>query len=117
MIMTNIEEYWYLATPYSKYSKGLEEAFKLACRFAAKVIREGKKIYSPIAHTHPIAIHGGMDPYDHSIWIPVDKPFMAAAYGLIVVMAEGWDESKGIAIEIEEFKKANKPIVYMECHD
>jgi hypothetical protein len=105
--------YYYLATPYSKYEAGLEGAFHLAARNTALLIRAGVPTFSPIAHTHPVAVHGNIDPYDYDVWIPADKPMMDAACGLIVLMAAGWDQSKGVAIEIEEFKKAGKPVVYM----
>jgi hypothetical protein len=106
--------FYYLATPYSKYPAGIEEAFKVACCAAADLIREGVRVYSPIAHTHPIAVHGKIDPYAHSIWLPADAPFMHAACGLIVLRAESWEQSYGIKVEIEEFQKAGKPIFYMD---
>lgn len=107
-------DFWYLATPYSKYPHGIEEAFKLACREAARLIRAGIRVYSPIAHTHPIAVHGEIDPYAHSIWLPADAPFMRHAYGLIVLKAESWEASYGIGEEIKAFAAAGKPIRYME---
>lgn len=110
--MTNT--FWYLATPYSKYPAGIEEAFRLACRATADLIRAGIRVYSPIAHTHPVAIHGGIDPYDHKIWLPADEPFMAAAGGLIVLKAESWEQSYGIGEEIKAFARVGKPIIYME---
>lgn len=106
--------FWYLATPYSKYPGGIEEAFKLACREAATLVRAGIRVYSPIAHTHPVATYGEIDPYDHGIWLPADAPFMRAAKGLIVLRAESWEDSHGIKCEIEEFQKAGKPVVYMD---
>ena len=107
-------DYWYLATPYSKYPHGIEEAFKLACREAALLIRNGVRVYSPIAHTHPVAVHGGIDPYAHDIWLPADEPFMHKACGLIVLRAESWEKSYGISVEIAEFQKAGKPVKYMD---
>ena len=108
-------DYWYLATPYSKYPAGIEKAFQHASEAAAHVIRQdGRRVYCPIAHTHPIAVYGHMDPYDHEIWLPQDRPFMDNAAGLIVVKMPGWEESFGIGVEIEEFRKAGKPIEYME---
>jgi len=106
--------FWYLASPYSKYHAGIEAACGVVSQNAALLIKAGIPVYCPIAHTHPIAIHGDMDPLDHSIWLPLDKPFMDAAKGLIVCMMDGWDKSYGVSVEIEEFKKAGKPIVYME---
>lgn len=105
---------WYLATPYSKYPRGLEKAFVEACRAAALLVRHGVRVYSPIAHTHPVAIHGGIDPLDHSIWLPADKPFMDAACGLLVVRMTGWAESYGIGEEIKVFEAAGKPIRHMD---
>lgn len=107
-------KFWYLASPYSKYAGGLEAAFievaKQACLFA----RAGIPVYSPIAHTHPIAINGGLDPLDHSIWLPFDIPMMLSAHGLIVCKMDGWDVSYGISEEIKVFADGGRPIVYME---
>jgi hypothetical protein len=54
----------YLATPYSKFSGGINMAFVEASIFAARLLALGVKIYSPIAHTHPLAIYGNIDPLD-----------------------------------------------------
>lgn len=109
--------YWYLCSPYSRYPAGIEEAFRDVCRAAAHLIGQGVRVYSPIAHTHPIAIHGEIDPYAHDIWLPADAPFMNAAHGLIVCMMDTWRESYGIGVEIEEFAKAHKPVFYMGFPD
>lgn len=106
--------FWYLATPYSKYPTGIEEAFRDACRQTAFLIAAGIRVYSPIAHTHPVAMHGNLDPLDHKIWLPADEPFMHAAKGLIVCKMQGWGESYGIGEEIKIFKKAEKPVIYMK---
>lgn len=105
--------YWYIATPYTKYPGGIEEAFKEACRFTAGLIQYGIPAYSPIAHTHPIAVHGGLDPLDHSIWLPADEPMMKAAHGLIVATMPTWEESYGVSVEINIFAKDKKPIHYI----
>ena len=106
--------FWYLATPYSKFKDGIESANRIACEQTALLIRAGVPTFSPIAHTHPIAIHGGIDPFAHEIWLPADAPLMHAAAGLIVCMMDGWRDSYGIGVEIDTFAKAGKPIVYME---
>lgn len=102
--------YWYLAIPYSKYPKGIEESFKLASKIAAEFLRLGHCVYSPISHTHSIAVYGGFDCYDHEIWLPFDEQLMKMAKGIIVIQAEGWDESKGVLHELEYFFKAGKVI-------
>ena len=105
--------FYYVATPYSKFPGGIFEAYREACRQTAVLIRAGVPAFSPIAHTHGVAIEGNIDPMSHDIWLPADAPMMEAAGGLIVCMMEGWDTSYGIAHEIEAFKAAGKPIVYM----
>jgi hypothetical protein len=106
--------YWYLASPYSKYPDGLEAAFRDVCRATAHLITNSVKVYSPIAHTHPVAIHGDVDPLDHSIWLPADEPMMRAAHGLIVCKMETWEISYGIGVEIRLFQDMGRPIVYMD---
>lgn len=101
----------YLATPYSKYEGGdLDLAFRDAARLAAELLKVGIKVYSPIAHTHPLAVYGDVDPMDHDIWLPFDEAMMKASDVLIVAHMNGWQESRGIAHEIEFFDKADKPI-------
>lgn len=101
----------YLATPYTKYMGGdIERAFIDAAKLAAELLASGLRVYSPIAHTHPLAIHGNLDPLDHSIWLPFDEAMMDAADCLIVAHMDGWEVSYGIAHEVEFFRKAGKPI-------
>jgi len=102
----------YLATPYSKYPAGIEQAFIDASKVAANLMIAGVKVYSPIAHTHPLAVHGNVDPYDHSIWLPFDQAIMDAASACVVAMMPGWRQSKGTAHELEYFEKGGKPVFY-----
>jgi hypothetical protein len=104
----------YLATPYSKYPAGIQVAFENACQIAARLLTRGIKVYSPIAHTHPIAIHGGLNPYDHSIWLPFDQAIMECCSGLIIAHMEGWETSYGISEEIDFFWKEGKDIYDLE---
>lgn len=106
--------FWYVATPYTKYPGGIDAAFEDACRAAAWLIERNVRVYCPIAHTHPISMHGRIDPLNHDIWLPVDRPLMRAARGLIVCMLPTWRESYGISVEIAEFKAQGKPVYYME---
>lgn len=104
----------YLATPYSKYPAGITAAFERAAQLAGELLKKrGVAVFSPIAHTHPIAIHGGIDPLNHDIWLPFDAAMMRASSSLLVAKMEGWEQSVGIAHEIEAFRKAGKPISYL----
>jgi hypothetical protein len=77
------------------------------------LVKAGIHVFCPIGATHGAAIHGGIDPLDHLIWIPADAPFMAISYDLIVCQMESWESSYGIKVEIDTFKNAKKPILYM----
>lgn len=106
--------YWYLGSPYSKYEKGLDQAHIDVCKEAARYILAGIPVYSPIALSHPVAVHGDIDPLDHSIWIPADRPMMDAALGLVVLKMDGWEDSFGLKYEVRVFSDAGKPIIYAE---
>ncbi len=99
-----------LATPYACYPHGTVAAWQAACRLAGRLIKAGQNVYSPIAHTHCIARYGGIDALDHDIWMPFDQAMMDRCDVLIVARMDGWDQSKGIAMEIAAFEKAGKPI-------
>lgn len=103
----------YLASPYSKYPAGIEAAFQDISALAGKLLVDGFKVYSPIAHTHPIAVHGKLDAYDHNIWMPFDQAIMNVCDAMIVATMDTWDKSFGIGEEIKYFKKADKPIYYL----
>ena len=100
----------YLATPYSKYPGGIDAAFHAAAMLAARLLRAGYVAYSPIAHTHPIAMHGGIDPLAHAIWLPFDAEMMRVCDALLVATLPGWDESRGVREEISCFEQARKPV-------
>ena len=108
--------YWYLATPYSKYPAGIHDAFMHASMAAMEFLRMGVRVYCPISHTHPIAIFGRHDPLDHKTWLALDRPFMEAAVGLVIIKMPSWEESTGIKMETEEFRAAGKPIHYFEAN-
>jgi hypothetical protein len=103
-------EFDYVATPYSKFSGGLYAAYLGASKIAAGLIKRGFIVYCPIAHCHPIAMAGGLDPLDHKIWLPLNEPFLKAASRLFVAHMDGWQDSYGISEEVKTFEAAVKPI-------
>lgn len=103
-------QFWYMATPYSKYVDGIEAAFHDAAKGVARLVSEGVKAYSPIVHFHPAAIHGGLDPLDLKLWMPANEPMMHAAWGLIVYQLPGWEDSYGVECEICAFRQLGKPV-------
>lgn len=112
--LARADSFYYLATPYSLYPFGQEAAWREACRIAGKLIKLGICVYSPIAETHPIAVEAGIDLFDESLWVEMDKPKLDASCGLIVAKMDGWEDSKGVAHEIAETRRANKPVFFLD---
>ena len=101
--------YWYLATPYSKYRLGQEQAFIDAAVECGRLNKAGIITFSPIVHSHPLVIHGGMGGQtDFAAWQRYDEAMMRVSNGLIVCTLEGWEESTGVQAEIAWFR-ANRP--------
>ena len=104
----------YLASPYSKYPAGIERAFEDISAIAGALLVRGYRVYSPIAHTHPIATYAKLDAYDHIIWLPFDQAIMAACGAMMIAKMETWDKSYGISEEIKFFSAAGKPIYWLD---
>lgn len=102
----------YLGSPYTKYEAGLDAAFRDVSAFAAMLLQDGVRVYSPIAHTHPIAIYGNLDPRNHDIWMPFDQAMMDAADAMCIADMSGWRESYGVQFEIAYFRAAGKPVYF-----
>lgn len=99
----------YLASPYTKLN--LTSAWSGAAEIAGRLLRSGLCVFSPIVHGHAISIHcPQIDRLNHKFWMPICEAFMERCDTLIVAHMEGWQESKGIAHEVEFFERARKPI-------
>jgi hypothetical protein len=97
----------YLAIPYTNSDpKIMEYRFEMVNRIAAKFIRDGRNVYSPISHNHLIVPFGV--PKDWEFWGKFDREFLEICGKMIVVMADGWEYSRGIKEEIAIFKELGK---------
>lgn len=108
--MELIENYIYLAGPYSHTERKVrEERFHQINRVAARLMERGWVVYSPISHNHSIALH-----YDLSTgwdyWGRLDRAFIKHALLMAVLMLPGWRESVGVTAEIAIAKEFNVPI-------
>jgi hypothetical protein len=101
----------YLSTPYSKYPRGVHGAYLDACKVAARLERAGVDYYCPIAETHGVAFHGGLDPKDSSYWLRRDLKRARWCDVLLMAEMEGWQNSSGMAEERSHFMAASKPVL------
>ena len=117
------EGLWYLAHPYTckdaegRYVLGGEEAnFRLCCVRAARLIEAGWLIYSPIAHTHPIhcAWPGFVGQEAHEMWYTLDNEFIRQIPFAGIILAPGWQMSKGCRHEKELFESLGRQVMYLD---
>jgi hypothetical protein len=104
----------YLASPYTHDSQSVRESrFHQVCEIAAKLTERGLFIFSPIAHSHPIAMCGNL-PTDWKYWEEYDRQMIAACDELIVAKIDGWEQSKGVTAEIKIANLLGIPVSYIE---
>jgi hypothetical protein len=102
----------YLASPYSAAEPAVrQQRFELACRAAAELIRRGKTVFSPIAHSHAICQLGL--PKEWAFWEKHDLTFLNLCDEVVVLQLDGWQESIGVQAEIEAARRWGKPVTYL----
>jgi hypothetical protein len=103
----------YLASPYSHPDPEVrEERFQAVARHAAKLMRDGVNVFSPISHTHPIAQYDL--PQGWEFWERYDRAMLGVCSRMIVLKLDGWKESKGVAAEIAIMQEQGKAVEYQE---
>lgn len=90
----------YLASPYSHPDPAIRQArHDAVCRYAAKLMRVGLVVFSPIAHSHAIAMIENL-PVTWEFWRKQDEHMLDLASILLVLCLDGWQESVGVQAEI-----------------
>jgi len=104
----------YLAAPYSHKDPAIKQSrFEQINKVAAKLMSEGVILFSPISHTHPIALAGSL-PGNWEFWATYDRAILENCKKIIVLKLDGWKESTGVSAEIDIAKELNIPVEYME---
>lgn len=109
-------ELTYLASPYSSGGAGLLERnrrFEKVCRIAAALMLKGENIFCPIAHSHPIELHGMTATEGHDFWLKQDFAVLAKCTKMKVVKMATWEQSVGIARELALAHHIGIPVVYI----
>lgn len=92
----------YLGSPYSHPEAAVREhRFLLGCTKTSRLMRQGYTVFSPIAHSHPVATQ--LPPellMDHRFWMKQDLPILQFADKLIVLTLPGWQQSRGLNEEM-----------------
>mgnify|MGYP001601772366 CR=1 FL=1 len=91
----------YLASPYSSPDADVrEQRFRTVCKVAAILMRKGIKVFSPIAHTHSIALAGEL-PTDYAFWREYDEAILEFCSAFYIILMDGWASSEGVRAEAQ----------------
>lgn len=103
----------YLACPYSHPDPEVREArFRAANQAAAVLAAAGVHVFSPITHTHPILLAGDL-PCGWEYWEAYDRAVLDACRALVVLQAEGWDQSTGVRAEVTIAEQLGLPCYFV----
>jgi len=108
----------YMAQPYSINSTPeiRERRYKYAVKMVAKLLNEGYNVFSPILNSHEPSVQHSL-PCTWDFWAKIDKEYIAVCGEVIVLMMDEWEQSVGLAAEVEYAKAIGLPIKYVECKD
>lgn len=110
-------ELTYLACPYSHKDETVKVSrFEAANKASSKLMKEGQYIFSPISHTHPIALAGGL-PGGWDFWEGYDRRILSCCDKIVVLRVPGWETSTGVQAEIKIGQELGIPVEYMDPTD
>ena len=119
----------YLAAPYSYVVKSKEiglskpdyseqkekveqQRYEWITEATARLFEAGITVISPITQTHPCAKYYGLSDKGLDFWLEHDLRLILRCDMLIVLKLKGWDQSEGVAKEIQFCKERGIPVVY-----
>ena len=104
----------YIGSPYSHQDpEVVEENYKKVSMLAAKRCSEGEVAFSPITYGHTLLGFVPM-PNDWEFWKSFCLTFLEHADELLVYKMEGWENSRGLAAEIEFAESREIKVTYLE---
>ena len=111
---------FYVAAPYSKWPEtlGFETNLDAAAwnidRAAANLADGGLKIFSPVTQGHALSRKkSSLAERPHDFWMDFDKAFFDACDAVIVLCFSGWNESKGVLMELEWAIENETPVFFV----
>jgi hypothetical protein len=108
----------YVAAPYSHPEPSVRaERARLATEYATHLLTTAHErgeplvVYSPLSTTHSMALLGCADGWE--FWRAMDVAYLGASRRLHVLTLDGWQESRGVAAEIEAFERMRRPVDFV----
>jgi hypothetical protein len=112
-MMKMAKELIYIASPYTHPDERVRhENYLIVTKIAGDLVSRGAVAISPITYGHVIAEHTKM-PTDWNFWMDFCLVLLAKCDKLLVCNTiHGWENSKGVAAEIEFAKQNGIKIEY-----
>lgn len=103
----------YLASPYSHSSSQIRTfRFHQACQAAGWLMSKGLFVYSPIAHTHPIAEAWDL-PREFPFWQQFDQIGVEFCECFAVLTLDGWKSSASVRYALELATDLDKEVFFI----
>lgn len=108
-----MKDIMYLATPYSHSCSLIRKhRFEKVSLVAAQLFNQGIISFSPISHSHPIALNGCGTDWD--TWQDFDRQMMDVCKELFILMEPGWEHSEGIKQEYKYMRNQGKEARFLK---
>lgn len=103
----------YLASPYNHSDHAVRwRRSRAAAEAAGRFLAAGCHVFCPIAHNLALIEASGIE-RGWEAWRAFDLDMLARCDLLIVLMLDGWQESKGVQGEIKEAERLDIPMRYL----
>jgi hypothetical protein len=104
----------YVASPYSSPIVGAPLLrFQKVRRFTIHLINQGQVPFSPIVYCHEMCAAGGIRT-DAGTWFEFNSNMLRIAEAMFVYCLPGWQDSKGVRIELQQPKAVRIPVAYFD---
>ena len=105
----------YLASPYAHSSATVREARLEAVRHVCGgMVNQGKIVMSPLVYLGELAYRGIHPPQG---WYAFDLQLLARCDELVVLQLPGWEDSKGVLVEIAGAQARGMPVRLMPLEE
>lgn len=102
----------YVAAPYSSPLVGVQEQrLDKTIEFVLHLTLRGMTAFSPVVYFHPAARSLNL-PEDATTWHNHNMQFLRRADAVFVLRLTGWDQSKGVQVEMKLAKALGIQIVH-----
>ena len=105
----------YLAMPYAHPAAAVREARLEAARYVCgQMVNQGKMVMAPMVYLGELADRGIHPPQG---WYAFDLQLLARSDELLVLQLPGWEDSKGVLIEIAGAQTKGMPVRLMSLEE